>query len=733
MAVVRRLTTFWQFKVEQGKVDKFVNSVSRAKKNVDKVSLAVGKLGKQVRGVGKMFAVLGGGITAGLILPGLKLQDSLKDTMTMVNATGSRFIQLEEGMRSFGIKLSNELGMAASLVNEGFYQVLSTGAEALSADFVELSDVGMKLAKVAKLMPAEAVERLADSVNSLNRPMTDARAITDRFFRTTQLASLDLSLLTQAMKEAGPVTGSFGLKLEETLAVLGMFAQGGIKGARAGTSFRMIISKLSAPTGEAAKLIDDLGTSMFDSEHKMRPLIDVLQDYKVALSGMTDETKSMVLKTIMGEEAASSFIGLLNKEIPTMRAWVKELEIADGALERAFVIRMSSGLQQLAKLRQLIVNTSADIGIGLIPTINEMGERFSFWMKENRIEIEHTGEKIVESVGSGIETLFDWRKALITTAKITGAMWVTTKVVAFGRAVVGVVAAFGPIIDGFAAAAFAKVTAAITAATGAATGSVLAVRILAGVYAGIALTIYGVARAFQEMFRAKKAFDDYDKSERKRDESLQENIERRRVQILKKRIALGNLNEVAYNPKTGRKRLVPITDPSKIKSAATRRSVETVTGMKFEDWFAQQIAARKLQSALDKETEDTDLNLGNMNITGGDKLKSKLEQELKRIFEPGFSKDLKLKFRDFLMGNEFGNRSILGAYRNVLGRDIRPETLGAGRGVPGGGAGGGSSVRSVTYNIRGADPRAIGDEIEQRERAMAQDFGVAPLVGVNAF
>jgi len=251
MSVIRKLVTHWQFKVDKGEVKAFVHSVDNAKKGVDSVKVSVRQLGKQVAGVGKMFAAFGGAVTTALLVPALKLEDSLKTTMTMVSADGAEFKKIEKGLLGLGTRFSNQMNIAATDINEGFYAVLSTGAKALSKEFMSLSDTGLKLAKVSGLTPKNAIERLADSVNGLNLPMTKAKDVADKFFMTTKVAATDLQQLTMAMREAGPIIGTYGIQLEEALGILGMFAQGGVKGAEAGTAFRMVLARLSAPGGEA--------------------------------------------------------------------------------------------------------------------------------------------------------------------------------------------------------------------------------------------------------------------------------------------------------------------------------------------------------------------------------------------------------------------------------------------------------------------------------------------------
>jgi len=243
--------------------------------------------------------------------------------------------------------------------------------------------------------------------------MTKARDVADKFFKTTQLAATNLPQLTMAMRDAGPTAAGLNVSLDETLSILGAFAAGGIKGAEAGTAFKMVLSRLSAPTSDAKMWMDRLGVSTFDLNTKaMRPMIDVLTDYVAALEPLNDEQKAAAVSAIAGKLAMSKFLGMMNRDMGVLKRWNKELENSEGALERAFVIKMSSGLQQLAKLKHEVINTAAKIGMDLIPTIKEAGEKFRDWMKDNQRAITEYGKAFTTSIKDSIGWVEKHREGL---------------------------------------------------------------------------------------------------------------------------------------------------------------------------------------------------------------------------------------------------------------------------------------------------------------------------------
>jgi len=718
MSIVRRLTTLWKFKVERGKVDAFVKSVDTAKSHVNNTSKAVGKLGKQVRSLGAIALKVGGALTAGLVIPALKIEDSLKNTMTMTSATGKEFQKLESGMLKLSKKLSVKMGMSATQINEGFYAVLSTGAKALSDDFLNLSDVGLKFAKVGNLAPVEAIEKLADTVNAFGLSMKAVGPVADRLFKTTSLASTNIPQLTEALKEAAPAAGAFGISMETTLAVLGLFAQSGIKSAQAGTTFRMVLGKLSAPTGEAAKWIEKLEVDLFDAQGAMRPLIDVFEDYVKALEPMTDKTKAYALKAIMGEEASAKFAGLLSKNMPMLRDWIKQIGNADDALERALIIKMSSALQQLRQLGFLLLNTAADIGEKLIPKIKETGKAIHEWAVKNQADIVATGGKFVDTVSRMIDLMGKHKDTLITTGKVMATIWAVTKVVAFGIAVKGVIVALAPIISGLVLKALTMIGAQFVVMSIASGSLALGLLAVAGPLAVIAAGAYAVVRAFKEMFFAMKAVKNLEKSGKAADRGVNKMLATQRTRRIKREVGKGN---TAFTDAMG---------------PGWKRDFKNETGLSVDEFMESERTKKVAKEALDKLGEGKNkpkIDLGNAEVTGGNKLKNKIESELEKIFAPGFSKSLKLKFQHFLSGRSAGGGNAAGIYGNFLGRSISAQsTMNQGRtNIPGSGSGTtiGSIQKTNHFNIKGNDPQAIVNEIESRDRSRANDFGIGATPG----
>lgn len=323
---------------------------------------------QQLRDTGLGLTAMGaaaGATLYSLVRPAAALQEQVTNALTLTGATGEAFTRMERGMTESALRLSTNLGMSADTVAEGFYQVLSTGVAALTPEFDALSETALKMAKTVGMAPADAVEVLADTVNEFQMNMTQAARVADVFFTASKLSTLTVPQLVDSMREAGSAAGGLNIPLEDVAAILAGFASKGVKGAKAGTAFRILLVRLAKPPREAAEAMRKLGLQVFTTTGKVRPLIDIFKDMQRGMVGMTEAQKASVLKSIAGEEAFAKLAGVLNTNLDILQDWRNALA-ESGTLELAFTQKMGTLVEQANVLWASVRNLATALGAPLL-------------------------------------------------------------------------------------------------------------------------------------------------------------------------------------------------------------------------------------------------------------------------------------------------------------------------------------------------------------------------------
>jgi TP901 family phage tail tape measure protein len=345
-----------------------------------------------------------GGMVAGIgatVNAAKKLEDEIVNALTLIDAQGEEYEAMQEKMSALAIKLSKDLGISADEIAKSFYQVLSAGADITSESFEQLTVTALKMAKTVGLETNQAVEILADTVNAFNMDMSEAEKISDVFFNTSKKVATTVPQLAEAFKEAGGTAATMGFSVEETAAVLAGFAERGIKGAKAGTTFRIMATRLGAATGEAADALEELGVQSFNADGSMRPMIDILKDMQQRMAPLTDEQANLTLKVIAGEEAFAKVGALLSGDLSKLEAWKDELNDT-GATSEAFNKKLNSLSGQLGILKAEFEAIIIPIGKAFVPTIVKLAKSLGDIAKKMAPFIQQNAKFLTVLLGGGV-------------------------------------------------------------------------------------------------------------------------------------------------------------------------------------------------------------------------------------------------------------------------------------------------------------------------------------------
>ncbi len=418
MATLRELVTKWVIDVDD-------SDLKKMEADTKQLQVSFVKMG-----------VVASAALAAVVLPAAALQAAIKDTLTLSEETGTAFADLEKGMTSKALSLSEKLGFSATEVAKGFYQVLSTGAKALSPQFNALSEIALKMAKTVGLEPAIAIERLNDTIKTFQLEGTEAGRVADVLFTASKLAATTVPQLTDAMSIAAPAAVAFGVSLETTTAALATIAEGGIKSSRAGTGLQGILLRLAKASGPAGKALNAMGLSAFDSAGKARPLTLILSELNEKLKTQTDAQRLANLQAIGGQEHFKTLGVLLGGGAKQLDAWTAKLKKSEGALDRAFNIKMSSATEQAGVFWISIKNLAATFGEPLLAPLGKVIKKLSELTISFR-KLLATNPEMTKFIG----LVIGFSLAVIILGSVMGGAVVTIKLFAIAMAGTGVAVA----------------------------------------------------------------------------------------------------------------------------------------------------------------------------------------------------------------------------------------------------------------------------------------------------
>ncbi|KAA0257215.1 phage tail tape measure protein [Deferribacter autotrophicus] len=247
----------------------------------------------------------------------------------LLNVTGDKFEALEKKAMQLGsttMYSSSQVGQAMEyLAMAGFStnQILQTVGPTLN------------LATVGNIELGRAADISSDILSGFGLKAKDLTRVVDVMSKTISTSNSSVESLGEAMKYVAPVAKSLGVSIEETSAMLGLLHNVGIKGSMAGTTLRAMMSRLSAPTGAAAKALQRLGVQTTDAYGKMRPMQEILKDIGERLELLPEAKRMEFVKAIFGEEPAAGAIELIvQAKTGGLGKYIDEVENASGSASK---------------------------------------------------------------------------------------------------------------------------------------------------------------------------------------------------------------------------------------------------------------------------------------------------------------------------------------------------------------------------------------------------------------
>lgn len=193
----------------------------------------------------------------------------------------------------------------------------------------------LNLAAAGQMDVGNAAEYMSQALTMFHLSGKDATSTADALAAGADKAVGDVSDFGEALNNCGAQANSFGMNLQETVGVLGLFAQNGIVGAEAGTQLNSVLMKLSAPSSEAQAEMDKLGISVYDSSEKFVGMANLAGQLKEKIGSLSEEQRHYAMATIFGSYATNGATYIMNAGKKGVEDWTKAVSDSGFAAQQA--------------------------------------------------------------------------------------------------------------------------------------------------------------------------------------------------------------------------------------------------------------------------------------------------------------------------------------------------------------------------------------------------------------
>ena len=245
-------------------------NIAPFRKGLNKAERAMDKMGRKMQQTGKNLSMK---LTAPLAALGAVafnvfkgFEAEMSKVKAVSGATAEEFKALSDNAKDLGASTMFTAREVAQLQTE-FAKLGFTATE-----ITKVTESTLALAQASGSDLARAAEVAGSTLRAFGLDASETGRVADVMAKSFSSSALDMEHFANSMSFVAPVAKSAGMSIEETSAMLAVLANAGIKGSKAGTALRRIISEIGAtgkPVSEALKDLASKGLNLADAKDEV--------------------------------------------------------------------------------------------------------------------------------------------------------------------------------------------------------------------------------------------------------------------------------------------------------------------------------------------------------------------------------------------------------------------------------------------------------------------------------
>ena len=266
-------------------------------------------VGDNISNVGTKLLPVTAGVTAlgtAAVKTAADFDSAMSKVAAVSGATGEDLDKLREKAREMGSKTKFSASEAAEAMN---YMAMAGWK---TEDMLSGIEGVMNLAAASGEDLATTSDIVTDALTAFGLSAKDSGHFADILAAASSNANTNVSMMGETFKYCAPIAGALGFSAEDTAEAIGLMANAGIKGSQAGTALRTIMNNLSGDVKICGSSIGEVTVATTNADGSMRDLSDILADCRTAFSGLSESEKAAAAESLVGKNAMSGFLALMN-------------------------------------------------------------------------------------------------------------------------------------------------------------------------------------------------------------------------------------------------------------------------------------------------------------------------------------------------------------------------------------------------------------------------------------
>jgi TP901 family phage tail tape measure protein len=311
----------------------YETALAKAGKSTEELAGGLEKSGSKTGIVTKGITAAGLAVAA-FGVASVKMAADFDEQMSTVQAnsgaTTAQLGQLREAALQAGASTVYTASESAGAINDLAKAGMSV-SDILSGGLT----ASLNLAAAGQMDVGNAAEYMSQALTMFHLSGKNAASTADALAAGADKAVGNVSDFGDALNNCGVMANSFGMNLQETVGVLGLFAQNGIVGAEAGTQLNSMLMRLAHPASDAEGTMKELGISTHDASGKFVGMANLAGQLHDKLGKLTDQQRQEAEATIFGSYAIKGAGIIMDAGKQGVEDWTKAVSDSGFAAQQA--------------------------------------------------------------------------------------------------------------------------------------------------------------------------------------------------------------------------------------------------------------------------------------------------------------------------------------------------------------------------------------------------------------
>ncbi len=308
-------------------------------------------------------AVAGFAAVTSIVKSSLKAFGGFEQAMANVASVSKGSKEDLEALGEAALKAGASTRYSASESAGALYVFASAGLTAKQSQ--EGLTAALTLAAATQSDVVSATQASVDVMKQFKLEAKDSTRISNVYAAAVANSSATMEKLQGAMKYAGVTASGLGFTLEDTVGVLQIMFDAGLKGEQAGTGLRAFFSRLSDSSGTTVAELKKLGVAFEDINPATNSLSDIIEELNKAGVDASNSTR------IFGETAGLTAQILSREGAPAFEEY-RDAITGTNAASKATEVQNATLKGLFDKLKSSVGSLQIEIGGALNPAMQSI-------------------------------------------------------------------------------------------------------------------------------------------------------------------------------------------------------------------------------------------------------------------------------------------------------------------------------------------------------------------------